>query len=85
MKELKDFLSNIQKLVFKEESKKKFLQEVFWNILKIKIDTENIEIRNNIIFLKNIKPIYKNEIFLQKEKILLFIRNNLNKNIQDIR
>jgi hypothetical protein len=84
MKELKDFLGNIHKLLFKEESKKKLLQEIFFNLLNIKIETENIEIKNNIVFLK-IKPIYKSEIFLQKEKLLLVIKKDLNSNIVDIR
>jgi hypothetical protein len=84
MKELKDFLGNIHKLLFKEESKKKLLQEIFFNLLNIKIETENMEIKNNIVFLK-IKPIYKNEIFLQKEKLLLSIKKDLNSNITDIR
>ena len=46
---------------------------------------EDLKIRNNVIYL-NIKPIYKNEIFIKQEKIFLALKESLGKKTpQDIR
>jgi len=85
MIEIKDLLAKFSNLLLSEETKKNYLQEVFKKVVGIEIKSEDIKIKNNIIYL-NIKPIYKNEIFLKKEKIFLTLKESLgNKIPEDIR
>lgn len=37
-------------------------------VVNLDIDSNKIKIKNNVVYL-DVKPIYKNEIFLKKEKI----------------
>jgi len=77
------FLNKFKNNFLKEENKKKIIQEIILKNLKIKIKKNNIKIKENIVFLKT-KPIYKNEIFINKENIIFEINRNLNLKIKDI-
>ena len=68
MIEIKDLLAKFQSILLSEEAKIEGIQGILFQVLGILIPLENIKIKNNIIYL-NIKSIYKNEIFLKKEKI----------------
>lgn len=68
MIEIKDLLVRFNNLLNNEEVKVSVLKEVLFDFLKINIPKEKIIIKNNNLFL-DIKPIYKNEIFLNKDKI----------------
>jgi hypothetical protein len=78
MIEIKDLLVKFSNLLIKEEVKKVAVAEVLSEIIRVKIKTEDIRIKNNIIYL-NIKPIYKNEILLKQEQILLKLKEVLGK------
>lgn len=78
MIEIKDLLLKFNNLLFFEEVKKNSIKEVLNLIIGIQIKNEDIKIKNNIIYL-NIKPIYKNEILLNKDKIFLKLKEKLGK------
>ena len=69
MIEIKDLLTKFNNLLFSEEIKKSAIIEVLNKVVGLKIESKDLKIKNNIIYL-NIKPIYKNEIFLKQDKIL---------------
>ncbi len=79
MIEIKDLLVKFSKLLLSEEVKKKFIRNALVEITGIQIKTQDIEIKNNIIYL-NIKPIYKNEIVLKQDQIFLKLKESLGKN-----
>ncbi|MFA6300915.1 MAG: hypothetical protein WC609_01030 [Candidatus Paceibacterota bacterium] len=76
MIEIKDLLGRFNKILLSEEGKKISIAGVVSAIIKTKVKPEQVEIKNNIIYLK-IKPIYKNEIFLKKEQIFLELKTIL--------
>ena len=84
MIEVKDLLLRVNKLLFSEEIKREAISGVIFQVLKIKVFKDDIKIKNNIIYL-NIKPLYKNEIFIKKNQILSELRSVLgNKTPRDI-
>ena len=85
MIEIKDLLARFSNLLLSEEIKKSAIRDVLQKIIGVEIKSEDIKIRNNIIYL-NIKPIYKNEIFIKQEKIFLALKEFLGEKIpKDIR
>ncbi len=78
MIEIKDLLFRFNDLLLGEEIKKQVIRDIISKIIKTEIKTENIKIKNNTIFL-DIKPIYKNEIFLKKEEIFIKLQEMLGK------
>ena len=85
MIEIKDLLARFQNILLSEKGKKEVIRKVISGVIKTEISSEDIEIKNNTIYL-NIKPIYKNEIFLKQEQIFLKLEESLGKKApQDIR
>jgi len=85
MIEIKDLLTKFENILFSGENKKEIIRKVVSEILKIDISREDIEIKNNILYL-NIKPIYKNEIFLKQDQIFFKLKKSLGKKTpRDIR
>lgn len=78
MIEIKDLLLRFNNLLISENFKINTIQKVLFGVLNLQIKSEDIKIKNNIVYL-NIKPIYKNEILLKKEKILFELKKNLGK------
>lgn len=76
MIEIKDLLFKFEDILLNEGLKVQYIREAIFNNTGIKIDKENVKIQNNTIYL-NIKPIYKNEIFLNKKKISKSIQEAL--------
>lgn len=76
MIEIKDLFLNIKKLLLSEEIRRNLVQETIRELVKIEIKAKNIKIKNGVIFLQ-IKPLYKNEVFLRKEKILSKLEESL--------
>ena len=68
MIEIKDLLLKFGNILLKEEVKKDLIRETISKAINFEIKKEDIKIKNNVIYL-NIKPIYKNEIFLKKDEI----------------
>jgi len=86
MIEIKDLLFKFNKLLSSSEIKKQIIKEVLLEVVGLEIDSKKMKIKNNIVYL-DIKPIYKNEIFLKKEKIFELLKEKLgeNKMIEDFR
>ena len=78
MIEIKDLLLNFKSILISEGSKKEEIRRIISEEIKIDLKTEDIQIKNGTIFL-NIKPIYKNEIFLKKDKIFSKIKATFGK------
>lgn len=76
MLEIKDLLSKFNNIILSGEGRKQVLKEALFEVTGIIIETKNISIKNNIVYL-NIKPIYKNEIFLKKDKIFEKLQNKI--------
>ena len=85
MIEIKDLLERFSNLLLGEEAKKNAIREVLNQIINIEIKSEDVKIKNNVIYL-NIKPIYKNEILLKQEQIFSKLKESLGKKTpQEIR
>ena len=78
MLEIKDLLVKFNKILLSETVKIQAIQDVLKKTIKLDIKSEDIKIKNNTVYL-NIKPIYKNEIFLHKEKINFLLEDILGK------
>lgn len=78
MIEIKNLLLKFNNILISEEIKKETLKKIISEIIKTPIDKKNIEIKNSTVYLK-IKPIYKNEIFLKKDKIFFELKKFLGK------
>ncbi len=85
MIEIKDLLAKYQNILFTEEVKKGAIKSIIYQIIGIEIKSEDIKITKGTVYL-NIKPIYKNEIFLKREKIFTKLEEILGKKSpEDIR
>jgi hypothetical protein len=85
MPDIKDLLSRFQSMLSTGEGRKEVVVEAIKKSVGIEVKTEDIEIKGNIVFLK-IKPIYKNEVLLKKEKILSSFKDSLgSKAPEDVR
>ncbi len=85
MIEIKDLLARFDHILLKEEGKKEVVRKIISEVVGIDVKRDDIEIRNGTLYL-NIKPIYKNEIFLKKEWIALRLEEAFGaKTPQDIR
>jgi hypothetical protein len=79
MVELKNLLDRFNNLLFSNEAKTEAIKKAVFEATGIEIKKEEVRIKNSTIFL-NIKPLYKNEIFLKQEKILSILKELLPKN-----
>lgn len=78
MIEIKDLLVRFSNILLTEEGKKESIRSVISEIIKVEINSKDVKIKNNTIYL-NIKPIYKNEVFLKQEQIFLKLKESLGK------
>ncbi len=78
MIEIKDLLARFNNILLGEEGKKEAIRKIISEVIKVEIKSEDIKIKNGTIYL-NIKPIYKNEIFLKQDKILSKLEETLGK------
>ena len=76
MIEIKGLLLRFNNLLLSEEIKKNSVADTLYDVVGLRVKLEDIKIKNNTVYL-NIKPIYKNEIFLKKDKIDLKLEENL--------
>ena len=68
MIEIKDLLSCFDKILLSEEAKIESIGKIISEIIGVQINNQDIKIKNGVIYL-NIKPVYKNKIFLKQEQI----------------
>ncbi|MEK7175257.1 MAG: hypothetical protein AAB693_00415 [Patescibacteria group bacterium] len=78
MIELKDLLLKSRNIFLSQEIKNEQIRKIISDAIGITLESKNVKIKNGVIYL-NIKPIYKNEVFLKKNKILLELEKNLGK------
>lgn len=78
MIEIKDLLAKFSNILLSEEGKKEAIKKIIFEVININISSENIKIKNNTIYL-DIKPIYKNEIFLKQNIIFSKLKESLGK------
>ena len=78
MIEIKDLLLRFNNLLLTGEAKKDSIRSIISETIGVQINSEDIKIKNGTIYL-NIKPIYKNEILLKKEKIFSKLKETLGK------
>ena len=78
MIEIKDLLLKFGNIILKEETKKDLIRTTISEAINYDINSEDIKIKKGVIYL-NIKPIYKNEIFLKKEEIFNKLKSLLDK------
>ncbi len=69
MIEIKDLLARFSASLATEEAKKETLGGIISKAIGVNIESGDIEIKSGTVYL-NIKPIYKNEIFLKRDIIL---------------
>jgi hypothetical protein len=78
-----ELLLKTRNLILSKELEKETIRKIIFDLAGVTINHGELEIKNGIIYLKT-KPIYKNEIFFKKDKIISEIKKNLNKNIENI-
>jgi len=75
MIEIKDLLARFDNILLSEEGKKESIRHAVSEIIGTDIESKDKKIKNGVIYL-NIKPIYKNEIFLKQEQIFLKLKES---------
>jgi hypothetical protein len=75
MIEIKDLLVRFDKLINNEEIKILLIREAIKDVVGIDIEIDKIKFTQGVLYL-NIKSIYKNEIFINKDKILFHLEKN---------
>ncbi len=78
MIEIKDLLLRFGNILLKEEGKKDLIRTTISEIINYDIKSEDIKIKKGVIYL-NIKPIYKNEIFMKQDEIFEKLKDLLDK------
>ena len=79
MIEVGDLLSKFENLLFSKRVQKSIIQESIKEVVRIEIPLDDIEIKGVNAHI-NTKPIYRSEIFLNKDKILNTINSKSIKN-----
>ena len=74
---VENVVDKFNNILLSEEGKKESVRSIISEVIEVEINSKDIKIKNNIIYL-NIKPIYKNEIFLKQEKIFLKLQELFN-------
>jgi hypothetical protein len=78
MIEIRDLLARYNNPLLSLQFQKESIKEAVSCVVGLDIKTEDIEVKDGTVFL-NIKPIYKSEIFLKKEKLQAFLDQALGK------
>ncbi len=85
MIEIKDLLAKYDKLLFFEENKRMAVSRAVSEALSVHVDPKKIRIKNGTVYI-DLKPIYKNEILMKKNKILKALeKENNGKQFEDLR
>ena len=69
MIEIKDLLLSLNNKLLSSEIRKETIRGVISEVIKVQINSNDVELKGNTVYL-NIKPIYKNEIFIKREQII---------------
>ncbi len=80
MIEIKDLLTRFQHILLSKESKAESIRTIIGHVIGVDIQSNDIKIKGDTVYI-NIKPIYKNEIFMNQEKISKLLEEALGKKI----
>lgn len=80
MNNLKGMLSIFENLLKQEEISLHVMEEVFEDVVGIKIDSSQISVKGFSVYV-NAHPVIKNEILLKKEELIQALQNRTGKNI----
>ena len=78
MIEIKDLLLNFKNILVSEEIKKEIIVNAIKEATGLRIASGDVEMKNGVLRL-DIKPIYKNEIFMKQDLILARLKEALGK------
>lgn len=81
---ISNYLSKFTKNLDSNDIIKSAIVDVVFTVTNIKLQVEDIEVKNNIILVKNGTQI-KNKLFIFKDKILLEVNKLTELNLIDIR
>ena len=81
---ISSFLEKFSKNISDQESQVKIICDSIFKVSRIVLEDKDIKIQNNILYLI-ISPGQKNRIFMNKQKILDDLKNQLKTKIIDIR
>ncbi len=85
MIEIKDLLARFNHILLGEEGRIESVRSAISESIGLELNPKDIRIKNGTVFL-NIKPIYKNEIFMKREEIFSRLQKTLGaKSPSDIR
>lgn len=80
-----NFLDKFKKILFKKEETVFVLQEILLKEIGLNISNKDIVVKTPLVII-NGSPVFKNELFLKKEKILKTLNDQLpDCRINDIR
>ena len=81
---LNSFFSRFKHITPPDETVRKNVCEFILQEIGIHISFKDVSIKNKIIYI-NTKPIIKNEVFIRKKELLLFIQEKTKKDFYDVR
>lgn len=85
MKQISSFFSKVKETVFSGESIKENIIEFFFEELGVRLSLKDFKINRGVLFFSG-SSVFKNEVFLNKEKILSQLESRLGKGkVIDIR
>jgi len=74
--QISGFFEKFKKILFQKEEIYKVISDVIFQQAKILINKDLIKIRNNLIYI-DCSPILKNEILINKDKILASLKDKM--------
>lgn len=83
---ISDLLKKFKNITAPDIIIRNYIVDIVKEIINIKLDKKNIFVKNGIVYIKT-KPIYKNEIFINKKKIINLLKEKVGDSvyIKDIR
>lgn len=81
---LNSFFSRFKHITPPDESVRKGVCEFILKEMNIETPLKDVSVKNGVIYIKT-KPIIKNEVFMKKKKLLLFVQEKTKKTLHDVR
>lgn len=78
---IESYFEKFKKIINQNFTDKEEIKSVFMDVINLKIEFNQIEVKNNFLVIKKLNPQEKSEVFLKKELLLKKINS---KKIKDI-
>ncbi len=78
---ISDLLKKFQHITPPDIVVRKKIVEIVKEITNIELDKKDISVKNGVVFIKT-TPIYKNEIFINKQTILSILKQKINDSVK---